>query len=231
LIGEWNRFRPVMQDFDLIIFDCDGVVVDSEILSCGCLRTMLQRHEIAIELPEIYDRFLGRGFRAVADQYVVWRGTPMPESFRAELEALARQSFSAELHPMPGITELLRRIDTDYCLASSSDLSRIELCLSVTRLSGLFAGRLFSAQMVANGKPAPDLFLHAAKTMGARPERTLVIEDSAIGVAAGRAAGMTVWGFVGGGHYRDRDGRSLLAASGAAQVFDRMADLQAQLTD
>jgi beta-phosphoglucomutase-like phosphatase (HAD superfamily) len=67
--------------------------------------------------------------------------------------------------------------------------------------------------------------------MGARPERTLVIEDSAIGVAAGRAAGMTVWGFVGGGHYRDRDGRSLLAASGAAQVFDRMADLQAQLTD
>jgi HAD superfamily hydrolase (TIGR01509 family) len=218
-----------MSDFDLIIFDCDGVVVDSEILSCGCLLTMLRRHGIAVDLPEIYDRFLGRGFRAVAEQYAVWRGEPLPEGFRAELEELARKSFSAALHPMPGIVELLTGLDTRYCLASSSDFNRIELCLSVTRLSDFFTGRLFSAQMVANGKPAPDLFLHAAKTMGVDPARTLVIEDSAIGVAAGIAAGMAVWGFVGGGHYRDRDGRTLLTASGAARVFDRMAGLQAQL--
>jgi HAD superfamily hydrolase (TIGR01509 family) len=132
---------------------------------------------------------------------------------------------------MPGIGELLSGLDADYCLASSSDFDRIDLCLSVTGLKDFFTGRLFSTQMVANGKPAPDLFLHAAKTRRADPARTLVIEDSIIGVAAGKAAGMTVWGFVGGGHYHGRDGRAVLAASGAARVFDKMSDLQAHLAD
>ncbi len=83
--------------------------------------------------------------------------------------------------------------------------------------------------MVKRGKPAPDLFLHAAAVMGVAPERALVIEDSISGVAAGKAAGMTVWGFVGGAHYAGRDGRTVLEATGAAQIFDKMSDLKRQL--
>src|SRR4029077_3612097 len=109
-------------------------------------------------------------------------------------------------------------------VASSSDLDRIALSLGITGLSGYFTGRLYSAQMVKHGKPAPDLFLHAALAMGIEPGRTLVIEDSVSGVSAAKAAGMTVWGFVGGSHYVSRDGRAMLKDAGADRVFDRMAD-------
>jgi HAD superfamily hydrolase (TIGR01509 family) len=218
-----------MTQFDLIIFDCDGVVVDSEILSCGCLLTLLHQHEIAVDLPEIYQRFLGRSFQAVEEQFAVWRGRRIPEDFRDRLEAAIRVSFSASLHAMPGILDLLRALPTRFCLASSSGIERIRLSLALTGLTELFAGRVFNAEMVQHGKPAPDLFLHAAAAMDVAPSRALVIEDSVSGVAAGVAAGMTVWGFTGGSHYAGRDGAKLLGASGAVRTFDKMADLQRQL--
>ena len=218
-----------MSAFDLIIFDCDGVVVDSEILSCGCLLTLLRQHEIEIDLAEVYQRFLGRNFQTVADQYVVWRKEPVPGDFRAKWEAAIRLAFSASLAAMPGIIDLLGSLKTPVCIASSSDLDRVTFSLSLEKLSGFFDGHVFTSQMVQRGKPAPDLFLHAAAVMGVSPERALVIEDSVAGVVAARAAGMTAWGFVGGAHYAGREGRSALEASGAAQVFDKMSDLKRSL--
>ena len=218
-----------MSEFDLIIFDCDGVVVDSEILSCGCLLALLRQHGIAVELPEVYQRFLGRNFQAVADQYQLWRGETVPDDFRTEWEAAIRISFSASLHAMPRIVTLLAALKTPYCLASSSDLDRVTLSLALAKLTDFFQDRVFTSQMVKRGKPAPDLFLHAAAAMGADPRRALVIEDSLSGIAAGQAAGMTVWGFVGGSHYAGRDGRQVLEASGASRVFDKMSDLHRHL--
>jgi beta-phosphoglucomutase-like phosphatase (HAD superfamily) len=111
-----------------------------------------------------------------------------------------------------------------HCVASSSDIERVSLSLSLTGLAPHFETRLYTSQMVKHGKPAPDLFLHAAERMRADPRRTLVIEDSVSGVTAGKAAGMTVWGFVGGSHYRSRDGRAILLEAGADRVFERMAE-------
>jgi len=218
-----------MSDFDLIIFDCDGVIVDSEILSCGCLLTLLRQHEIEIDLAEVYQRFLGRNFQAVSDQYQLWRNEPVPGDFRAKWEAAIRLAFSASLHAMPGIADLLAALQTPFCLASSSDLDRVNLSLSLAKLSTFFDGRVFTSQMVKRGKPAPDLFLHAAAVMGVDPKRALVIEDSVSGVAAGKAAGMTVWGFVGGSHYAGREGGPILEASGATLILDKMSDLKRRI--
>ncbi|HVZ01918.1 MAG TPA: HAD family hydrolase [Dongiaceae bacterium] len=218
-----------MAAFDLIIFDLDGVLVDSERLSCGCLQQSLAGLGIEIGLGEVYERFLGRGFQAVAEQYRQWRGTALPDDFRARLEAAVRAAFAAALKPMPGIRDLLASLRTPYCLASSSDRARIALSLELAGLSDRFAGRVFGAEAVAHGKPAPDLFLHAARAMGAAPERCLVVEDSGPGIAAGRAAGMTVWGFAGGSHLAGNGAEQRLRASGAARVFAKMDDLQRAL--
>jgi len=218
-----------MSAFDLIIFDCDGVVVDSEILSCGCLLTLLRQHQIEIDLAEVYERFLGRNYQTIVDQYQVWRNEPVPGDFRAKWEAAIRLAFSASLAAMPGVIDLLSSLKTPVCIASSSDLDRVTFSLSLAKLSEFFGAHVFTSQMVKRGKPAPDLFLYAAANMGGAPERALVIEDSVAGVVAAKAAGMTAWGFVGGAHYAGREGRAALEASGAAQVFDKMSDLKRQL--
>ncbi len=211
--------------YDLVIFDCDGVLIDSEALACKCLAELLQRHGIDVALEAVFERFLGRSISAVASHFQAL-GRAMPDGFPAELRGLVRKSFADSLHAMADVERVLRSLDIAYCVASSSDLERVNFSLELTGLSALFAGRVFTAQMVQSGKPAPDLFLYAAASMAAEPARTLVIEDSVSGVQAGKAAGMTVWGFVGGSHYASRDGRALLAAAGADQVFDRMADLR-----
>jgi beta-phosphoglucomutase-like phosphatase (HAD superfamily) len=113
-------------------------------------------------------------------------------------------------------------------VASSSDLDRVSFSLALTGLAPYFADRLYTSQMVSRGKPAPDLFLYAAAKMQAEPHKTLVIEDSVSGVAAAKAAGMKVWGFIGGSHYERRDGRAMLYDAGANRVFDRMADFWAE---
>jgi HAD superfamily hydrolase (TIGR01509 family) len=119
---------------------------------------------------------------------------------------------------------VLEDLQIPHCVASSSDVDRVSFSLSLTGLAPHFDARLYTSQMVERGKPAPDLFLFAAEKMQADPQRTLVIEDSVSGVTAGKAAGMTVWGFVGGSHYRQRDGNAMLAQAGADRVFGRMAD-------
>jgi HAD superfamily hydrolase (TIGR01509 family) len=212
-----------MTDPDLIIFDCDGVLVDSEVLSCRCLSEVLAGYGISLGLDQALDLFLGRSMTAVLDHYKT-TGRLDPEQFSAELRAGVRAAFLSALCPIEGVSSVLEGLQIPHCVASSSDVDRISFSLSLTGLASHFDGRLYTSQMVERGKPAPDLFLHAAERMQADPSRTLVIEDSISGVRAGKAAGMTVWGFVGGSHYQSRDGKAILREAGADRVFGRMAD-------
>jgi beta-phosphoglucomutase-like phosphatase (HAD superfamily) len=199
---------------DLIIFDCDGVLVDSEVLSCRCLTEVLARHGIALTLDQALDLFLGRSISAVLQHYAALN-RPISGDFPGDLKRLVRETFQVSLKSVPGVD----------AVASSSDLDRVSFSLALTGLAPFFNGHLYTSEMVARGKPAPDLFLHAADRMHAAPARTLVIEDSVSGVMAAKAAGMTVWGFTGGSHYRIRDGRGPLQAAGADRIFDSMQDI------
>ena len=217
-IGKIAMTRP-----DLIIFDCDGVLVDSELLSCRCLIEALAAHGIELDLDQALDLFLGRSTTAVLEHYRAL-GRPLSEPFLAELKGRVRAAFLASLGPIEGVDSVLNGLEIPRCVASSSDLDRVSFSLGLTGLAAHFGERLYTAQMVARGKPAPDLFLHAAERMQADPHKTLVIEDSVSGVQAAKAAGMTVWGFVGGSHYQSRDGRAILTEAGADRIFARMAD-------
>jgi HAD superfamily hydrolase (TIGR01509 family) len=212
-----------MTEPDLIIFDCDGVLVDSEVLSCNCLSSALAAYGIDLGLDQALELFLGRSVSTVLEHYQAL-GHSIPAQFSAELGAAVRAAFLASLCPIEGVGSVLADLRIPHCVASSSDVDRVSFSLSLTGLAPHFDSQLYTSQMVERGKPAPDLFLYAAERMQADPRRTLVIEDSISGVRAGKAAGMTVWGFVGGSHYQSRDGRAILHAAGADRVFGRMAD-------
>jgi HAD superfamily hydrolase (TIGR01509 family) len=215
---ESNRSKP-----DLVIFDCDGVLVDSEMLSCQCLSEALGEYGIELGIEQVLQLFLGKSAAALT-LYWRQRGQPLPETFLPELKSRVRERFRRSLQPIPGIGPLLSSLRTPFCVASSSDLDRVALSLVLTGLAPHFGDRLYTSQMVPRGKPAPDLFLYAAAQMKTTPMRTLVVEDSVSGVAAAKAAGMTVWGFVGGSHHRFLDGRNMLCDAGADRIFERMAD-------
>jgi len=208
---------------DLIIFDCDGVLVDSEVLSCRCLSEVLAGYGIDLDLDQALDLFLGRSMTAVRDHYEA-HGRLIPEQFSTELSAGVRAAFLSALCPIEGVSSVLEGLQIPHCVASSSDFDRVSFSLSLTGLAPHFERRLYTSQMVERGKPAPDLFLYAADRMQADPGRTLVIEDSVSGVMAAKAAGMTVWGFIGGSHYQSRDGKAILHEAGADRVFGRMAE-------
>ena len=213
-----------MSAFDLVIFDLDGVLVDSEVIACSCLAETLSGDGIAIDVEGVMRRFLGRGFSEVAAFYAAETGRPMEEAFRSAYRAQLAQRLRAALEPMPHAAELLARLARPFCLASSSDPERVALSLQLVGLAACFGGRVFTASMVARGKPAPDLFLHAAAAMGASPSRTLVLEDSVSGITGARAAGMTAWGFVGGSHCRRPEDRARLAAAGAHRILASLAE-------
>ncbi|KJC48349.1 hydrolase [Bradyrhizobium sp. LTSP849] len=208
---------------DLIIFDCDGVLVDSELLSCRCLSEVLAEFGFDLHVEQALELFLGRSTAAIG-QYYRERGEILPDDFLPRLKARVLETFAGALQPIPGVSAVLSELKAPRCVASSSDIDRVSLSLNVTGLASHFDSRLYTAQMVKHGKPAPDLFLYAAEKMKADPKRALVIEDSVSGVQAAKAAGMTVWGFVGGSHYHGRDGHAILAAAGADRVFARMSD-------
>ena len=217
-----------LDDFDLVIFDCDGVVVDSEVLSCNSLADTFRAHGIAIGVEEVVDRFIGRSPTAIEAYWHREHRRAPPADFFPDYRRRVADVFAARLRPMPGAVEVLAKLPRPYCLASSSEPERIHLTLSLTQLNGYFDGRVFSAAMVANGKPAPDLFLLAAREMNQTPDRVLVVEDSISGVRAGKAAAMTVWGFVGGSHCQGRDAGAELLAAGADRIFDSLGELLPQ---
>src|ERR1700687_4175693 len=170
---------------DLIIFDCDGVLVDSEVLSCRCLSQVLAGYGIDLGLDQALDLFLGRSMTAGVEHYAGW-GRLIPEQFSTELRAGVRAAFASALCPIEGVGSVLEGLGIPHCVASSSDVDRVSFSLSLTGLAAHFEGRLYTAQMVERGKPAPDLFLYAAERMQADPRRTLVIEDSISGVSAAK---------------------------------------------
>jgi HAD superfamily hydrolase (TIGR01509 family) len=189
------------QKFDLVILDCDGVLVDSEVISTHTLLETLVAEGLDIDIGHVREHYLGRSTAAVAADYLRLTGRDLPETFEADFLARLVTAYRRDLKAMSGVRELIAAIPCLYCLATSSSLDRAAVSLDITGLLPLFEGRIFSASMVAHGKPAPDLFLHAAETMGADPDRCLVIEDSEVGVLAAQNAGMNVWRFVGGSHF------------------------------
>lgn len=223
--AELEQVFDLKTEFDLVVFDCDGVIVDSEMLAAECLASLLTTSGRATDLKDVFDRYLGRSMAVVAADYVEALGRPLPDSFAGEMAAALKVRFEAGLRPIEGIADVLEGLRIPFCLASSSGADRIELSLRLTGLSRHFEGRIFNAAMVKHGKPAPDLFLLAAAEMGADPNRTLVIEDSVSGVQAGKAAGMTVWGFTGGSHHAHLEGERLLRQAGADLVFRDMSRL------
>lgn len=191
--------------FALVIFDCDGVLVDSEMLSASVLTAMLAEEGFAIS-PEIFrSDFLGRSFASASARARDRFGRPLPEDFEPRYRLRLKDRMREALQPMPGVRDMLAAIrdaSIPFCLATSSSPQRLAVSLEVTGLTDHFAGCSFTATEVKAGKPAPDLFLHAAARMGAEPRGCLVIEDSEMGVRAGLSAGMTVWHFRGGAHIK-----------------------------
>jgi HAD superfamily hydrolase (TIGR01509 family) len=219
----------VASELRLIIFDCDGVLVDSEPLAFRVLLEGLAAAGHPMEPAKAYELFLGR---SLANLKTVLRRELGVELSAGQLEEMRERLFEVyhrELKPIPGILETLDKLTIPSCVASSSLPDRIRLSLEVTGLLPRFDPHLFSASMVAKGKPEPDLFLHAAGQMGVAPEACLVIEDSAPGIEAARRAGMTVFGFTGGGHAAGPAYRQGLAALSPDALFDDMRELPAMI--
>jgi HAD superfamily hydrolase (TIGR01509 family) len=209
---------------DLIIFDCDGVLVDSEVISCRAHAEMLTRHGYPITADQVFDRFLGRSMRKATLEIEAELGRPLPDDFQSQVYAEIFRSFAASLEATPPNEAALAAIVTPVCVASSGPPEKISTSLNHVGLYDRFAPHIFSAVQVSNGKPAPDLFLFAAEQMRTSPARCLVIEDSMAGVTGALAAGMTVFGYHGGSHCRP-DTADTLRAAGAAVTFDDMRQL------
>ncbi len=218
-------------NFDLVIFDCDGVLVDSENLAINALLEVIAEAGLTLSASEAHQRFLGRSLSSIRDTL----GAEFNLILTDEALDLMRQrlyaSFRQELAPIEGIAKTLQLLDIPFCVASSSQLERIRLTLEVTGLLSDFEGRLYSASIVAQGKPAPDLFLYAAKTLGAKPDRCLVIEDSPAGVTAANRAGMTVFGFTGGSHAQNLAHYEALQVAEPHQIFSHMSQLPQLIKD
>jgi HAD superfamily hydrolase (TIGR01509 family) len=211
-------------NLDLVIFDCDGVLVDSEVISCRAHAATLTRHGYPITEDEVLERFLGRSMRQSIREVETELGERLPDNFHSQVYAEIFRQFAISLQATPHMAETLARIEEPVCVASSGPPEKISTSLNHVGLYDRFAPHIFSAVQVRNGKPAPDLFLFAAEQMRAVPARCLVIEDSLAGIEAALAAGMTVLGFHGGSHcgpgYADK-----LRAAGAAVLFDDMREL------
>jgi HAD superfamily hydrolase (TIGR01509 family) len=211
--------------FDLVIFDCDGVLVDSEVIACRALSESLVEFGLTLAVDEIADRFIGTSTRDMYAALEAEWGCVLPDALKARAVARSRELFDRELRPVDGVAEALVELSGPRCVASSSGPEAIDYKLRRADLLRRFEpATLFSSHMVRRGKPAPDLFLHAAERMGAVPGRCLVIEDSVPGVTAAKAAGMTAYGFIGASHCR-ADHNSRLSAAGADLVVDEMREL------
>jgi HAD superfamily hydrolase (TIGR01509 family) len=191
----------------LVILDCDGVIVDSERIAVRVDVEVLARLGWPLTEAEIVERFVGRSHEFMVSEIEAQLGRPLPDDWEDEFQHLYRDAFEAELRPVDGIIEaleVLEALSLPTCVASSSSHSKIEHSLLIVGLYARFVGRIFSSSDVTNGKPAPDLFLHAAATMRVDPADAVVVEDSPFGVEAALAAGMRVLGYAGGLVQADR---------------------------
>jgi HAD superfamily hydrolase (TIGR01509 family) len=211
----------MMRKIDLVIFDCDGVLLDSELISCDCAVNALQSAGMNIDIDTVLARFVGTSRRDMGRQ-VQAEGYAVNPDFAEKLERSIADAFEHRLRSMPGIEQALSQLTLQRCVASSSPVSYVRRGLELTKLSQFFGPHLFSASMVARGKPSPDIFLYAAEQMKVAPEHCLVIEDSLAGVKAANAAQMPVFWFLGGSHI-DLEKRPLdLNSVRPDQIFESM---------
>ena len=211
--------------FELVIFDCDGVLVDSERIAVRVEAEFLAELGWPLSQAEIVERFMGRTTEYMDEAIEAQLGSRLPGDWRDQFQRRYREAFAAELVPVDGVLDALDQIAVPTCVASSGSHDKLRFTLGHTGLYERFEGRIFSGYEVANGKPAPDLFLHAAARMGAGPARCAVVEDSLYGVLAARAAGMRVFGYAGGLTPADR------LEGEATVVFEDMRELPRLLAD
>ena len=213
-----------------VIFDCDGVLVDTEMLANRCFAAALNRAGLNWSVEETMRRLVGRSMSSCVAIIEGELGKALPEDFLSRLQQETFESFrTAPVQPVPGVVAVLDWLEAHsipYCVASSGEIEKMRLTLGLTGLLPRFEGRMFSAAMVERGKPFPDLFLHAAQGIGVTPANCTVIEDAVPGVEAGIVAGMRVLAYAGAAH-ADRAG--LTAAGGS--LFDAMDDLPRLLSN
>lgn len=209
----------------LVIFDCDGVLVDSERLSHTVLIQMLAEMGVSIGFDDAVLRFMGTSLPTCLARVEELLGRAPPAEFLPRFAQRTRDAFEKDLAPVPGVAAVLDALDqrgVPFCVASNGNRAKVDFTLGHTGLLPRFAGRLFTADDVQHPKPAPDLFLHAARCLGADPLRTVVVEDTPTGVTAAKAAGMRAVGFTA------MTPAARLLAAGADTVATSMPQLLAQ---
>lgn len=211
-------------DIDLVIFDCDGVLIDSEVLATQVDVACLAEDGIALTEQEILDRYVGISLAGMLADLEQRFGRALGDDFAGRHARRLTALFEAELQAIPGVAAVLDGLGGKVCVASSSAPARLRHALETVGLYRRFEPHVFSASEVARGKPAPDLFLYAAARLGAEPRRCVVVEDSVAGIAAAVAARMVPIGFTGGSHCRPGHAARLTGA-GAAVVIETMAAL------
>jgi HAD superfamily hydrolase (TIGR01509 family) len=211
-------------NLDLVIFDCDGVLVDSEVISCRAHAEILTRHGYPTTPEQVLHRFLGVSDREARQTIEREIGRDLPGDFEAQVKAATLKFYAGDLKAIAGVAAAIAAIDLPKCVASSGTPEKIRHGLECAGLYEQLAPHIFSATQVKRGKPAPDLFLFAAEKMRAVPSRCLVIEDSVPGVTGAVAADMIVLGFHGGSHCQPGHADKLRDA-GAAVLFDDMRQL------
>ena len=181
----------------LVIFDCDGVLIDSEVLSMQSWQHLLKIYDVSISAEYFINNFLGKSMQHVEQQVQHDFDLTITTQMKDEFHVFLKQSFAKNLMPTLGVKGLLKRLNVPYCLATSSSPERTEYALSCTGLNQYFTDNIFTRSLVKHGKPAPDLFLYAAEQMGVSPGQCIVIEDSPAGIEAGLAANMQVIHYTG----------------------------------
>jgi HAD superfamily hydrolase (TIGR01509 family) len=215
---------------ELLIFDCDGVLIDSEMLVCSLVSEELTRLGYPITAEQVVERYAGRPEREILADIAERWGQPVPAAYRENVSARIHRAFTTELQAIPGVAAVLADVRMPVCVASSSAPAKLKLGLEFVGLYARFAPHVVSASYVAHGKPAPDVFIYAAGRMQTAVAQCLVIEDSVPGVCAARAAGMRVFGFTGGSHCLPGHAERLLAA-GAERVLAAMGELRAAIPE
>jgi HAD superfamily hydrolase (TIGR01509 family) len=210
-----------MTPFNALIFDCDGVLVDSEAIAIRRERELLAQWGLDYDFETFVSRFVGlhnRDFHLALEADAAGAGLQLPDQFGALLQANNWKYYEAELEPIAGVLDAATAFQGPQAVASSSEADKLVRKLTITGLADTFAPHIYSSDLVKNGKPAPDLFLLTAEALRVTPAGCVVVEDSVNGIRAARAAGMTAWGFTGGGH-ADAGLAGRLQQAGAHAVF------------
>ena len=212
---------------EVVIFDCDGVLVDSETIALDQTRKALAAAGLHLTEAQALDRFLGRRLDTVLQIAEDEFGVQLPTGFSDRLNGEIIARFNKGLKGVEGVRRAVEGLEARVCVASSSGLERIRQSLALAGYEGLFGANIFSASMVAHGKPRPDIFIHTAREMGVAANDCLVIEDSIAGLQAASGAGMEAFAFVGGSHFNGASDLGSLAQAGALLTFDDMTQLPA----